>query len=124
MNDKEFEKIIKKLKNSVFCYYNNNPHNKRTEDCVIRAIAVGTGDSWENTARKLTEYMIQHGDMLNTPELYGKYLESIGWVRQKQPVYSNNRKIKVRDFVKKNNCKAIISKCNEIEDTLPTSHLM
>ena len=99
MNEKEFQEVMKKLQSTAFRYYNNNPHNKRTEDCVIRAIAAGTGDSWENTVRKLTEYMIETGYMLNTPELYGKYLKKIGWVKQKQPIHLNKQKMKVKDFV-------------------------
>ena len=63
MDNREYEKVMKKIENSVFRYYNNNPHHKQTEDCVIRAIAAGTGDSWEETARKLTEYMIKTGEM-------------------------------------------------------------
>lgn len=108
MDDKEFEKAIEKIKNSAFRYYNNNPHHKQTEDCVIRAIAAGTGSSWEETARNLTEYMIKTGDMINTPELYGKYLKSIGWVKQKQPVYPNKKKMRVKDFVKQFDGDAVI----------------
>ena len=100
MNDREFQEVMKKLQSTVFRYYNNNPHHKHTEDCVIRAIAAGTGDSWEQVARSLTEYMIKSGDMLNTPELYGKYLKEIGWVKQKQPIYPNKKKMRVGDFVK------------------------
>jgi hypothetical protein len=44
--------------------------------------------------------MIKKGDMLNTPELYGKYLKEIGWVKQKQPIYPNKKKMRVGDFVK------------------------
>ena len=99
MEDKKFQELMKKLESTVFRYYNNNPHHKHTEDCVIRAIAAGTGDSWEDTARKLFEYMIKTGHMLNTPELYGEYLQSIGWVKQKQPMDSNKKKVKVKDFV-------------------------
>jgi hypothetical protein len=93
---------------TVFMYYNNNPHYKRTEDCVIRAIAAGTGDSWEITLRNLTEYMIQTGYMLSTPELYGDYLEKIGWVHNDQPKYKNHKPIKIRDFVRGFNGHAII----------------
>lgn len=108
MEDKKFQELMKKLESTVFRYYNNNPHHKRTEDCVIRAIAAGTGDSWEDTLRNLTEYMVTTGYMINTPELYGKYLKSIGWVKQKQPIYPDKRKMKVKDFVKQFHGTAII----------------
>jgi hypothetical protein len=108
MEDKEFERIMKKLETTVFRYYNNNPHHRHTDDCVIRAIAAGTGDSWEDTVRNLTELMIKTGHMINRYELYGKYLKNIGWVKQKQPVHSNNKKMKVKEFVQQFDGKAII----------------
>lgn len=109
MDDKEFEVIMKKLESTVFRYYNNNPHHKQTEDCVIRAIAAGTGKSWEEVTRELTEYMIETGYMINTPELYGKYLQNIGWIKQKQPSHPNKKKMRVKDFVKQFDGNAVIN---------------
>lgn len=91
----------KKNSKNVFCYYNCNPHNKLTDDCVIRAIAAGTGESWETILKDLTKYMLKDGHMLNTPELYGKYLKDHGWVKQKQPVKSNKQKMRIGEFLKK-----------------------
>lgn len=85
----------------VFRYYNCNPHHKHTDDCVIRAISAGTGDSWEKVLKDLTDYTIKYGYMLNTPELYGKYLNDNGWVKQKQPVKSNGTKVRIKEFLKK-----------------------
>lgn len=101
-------KKTKQLNNSVFRYYNNNPHSRRTEDCVIRAIAAGTGDSWEETLYKLTKHMIKTGYMLSTPDLYGDYLKQIGWEHKKQPKHSNNKEMKIKDFAKKFNGRAVI----------------
>ena len=52
--------------------------------------------------------MIKTGYMLNTPELYGKYLKSIGWVKHKQPMCANKKKMTVKDFVEQHIGKAII----------------
>lgn len=101
------KEMKKKLESSVYRYYNCNPKHKRTEDCVIRAIASATGDSWEDVVKQLTEYMIKTGDVYNTPNLYGKYLKDIGWIKQKQPIYSDGSKMRIRDFVKKFNGHAI-----------------
>lgn len=90
----------KKNETSVFCYYNNNPYFKRTEDCVIRAIAAGTGDSWEKTLKNLVKYMLETGYMLSTPELYGDYLQKIGWIQKAQPKYKNHKTMKIKDFVR------------------------
>lgn len=85
---------------NFFNYYNCNPHHKRTDDCVIRAISAGEGDSWEDTLRNLTEYMLKYGYMLSTPELYGKYLKDKGWIKQKQPLSANGKKMKIKEFLK------------------------
>lgn len=84
---------------SKFRYYNCNPHHKHTDDCVIRAISAATGDSWEKVLKDLTHYTIKYGYMINTPELYGKYLKDTGWVKQKQPVKSNGKKIHINEFL-------------------------
>ena len=100
--------MAKKTELSIFRYYNNNPHSRRTEDCVIRAIASGTGDSWEGALMKLTKHMIKTGYMLNTPSLYGDYLQMIGWKHQDQPKYKNHKEMKIKDFIKKFHGKAVI----------------
>lgn len=83
----------------IYHYYNCNPHRKITDDCVIRAICSSTGESWEKTLRDLTEYCIKVGYMLNTPQCYGKYLEERGYVKQKQPVHKDGKKMRFREFV-------------------------
>ena len=90
-----------KVLSSCFRYYNCNPHHRRTDDCVIRAIAAGTGDSWQTTLNNLTEYMLKYGYMISTPELYGKYLEEHGWKKQKQPLKPDGKKMRICDFIKK-----------------------
>ena len=98
----------KKNETSVFRYYNCNPYSKRTDDCVIRAIASGTGDSWEDTLKNLTQHMLKIGYMLNTPELYGDYLAKIGWVKRERPLHKNNSEMQIKEFVKKFSGHAII----------------
>ena len=85
----------------VFHYYNCNPQKRFTDDCVIRAITSSTGDSWEKTMTCLAEYSIKTGYMLNTPKCYGKYLEDCGYVKQKQPVHKDGKKVRFKEFVQK-----------------------
>lgn len=92
MSKKEFQTKI------TYHYYNCNPYQRRTNDCVIRAICASTGDSWEETLRELTECCIQTGYMLNAPECYGKYLETIGYVKQKQPISKDGKKMRFKEF--------------------------
>ena len=39
------------------------------------------------------------GDMLNTPELYGRYLEDKGWTKNKQPHMVNGKKVRISAFL-------------------------
>lgn len=97
----EISKQLNKINTDVFRYYNCNLHHVRTDDCVIRAIAAGMGYSWERVLKELTKYMLKDGHMLNTPELYGKYLEDNGWVKQKQPTAKGGKKVRFKEFVKR-----------------------
>lgn len=95
------KKKIPQVEVQTYHYYNCNPHNKLTDDCVIRAICSSTGDSWETTLRELTEYSIKTGYFINTPECYGKYLKDKGYVKQKQPIHKDGSKMRFKEFVQK-----------------------
>ena len=114
--EKKIKKIVATQKEgSVFRYYNCNPHNKRTDDCVIRAIAAATGHSWERVLKDLTTCMLKDGHMLNTPELYGKYLKEHGWVKQKQPVKPNGSKFRIKEFLRKfKGCAVMHAGCGHV----------
>jgi len=85
-----------------FHYYNANPHNRKTGDCVIRAISVGTGESWEDTARGLFELGVKHGYTQICDWTIAKYLESKGFIKMKEPRDFNNRKMSFIDFIEAN----------------------
>ena len=44
---------------NTFHFYNANPKNKYTGDCVIRAISTALEQSWEQTIKELTELGIK-----------------------------------------------------------------
>ena len=98
------------MKNKIlqtYHYYNCNPHNRLTDDCVIRAVSASTGDSWDDTIKGLVSCAIKTGYFINTPECYGQYLSDLGYIKQKQPVHKDGTKIKFEEFVKKYNGHAI-----------------
>ena len=43
--------MIRKIprETATFHFHNENPKGRRTGDCVIRAIARASGDSWDDT---------------------------------------------------------------------------
>ena len=91
-------KVIRDTKS--FHFYNANPKNRRTGDCVVRAIATATGQTWDDVLTGLTEMALEHKQMVNSPELYGKYLENLGWTKNKQPRKANGKKYTGAEWVK------------------------
>lgn len=57
---------------------NPNPLGKQTSDCVIRAIAIATEQSWKRTYRELCELGEIEAEMPNTNSLWGLYLKQKG----------------------------------------------
>ena len=88
-------------KNSLFRYYNCNPHHVHTDDCVVRAITAGTGNSWEEVVSNLSEYMLKYGYMMNTPETYSLYLKDNGWIKQSAPIKKKGSNMTVGEFAKR-----------------------
>lgn len=84
----------------TFHFYNANPKNRRTTDCVVRAIATATGQTWDETLVGLTETALEHKQMVSDPACYGKYLESMGWTKNKQPRKPDGKKYTGKEFVK------------------------
>lgn len=85
---------------STFHYYNANPHNRKGDDCVIRAICTALEQSWEQTVRELTELGIKYGYVLNDPSLFPKYLERKGWRKYPQPRKADGTKYTGKEFCK------------------------
>lgn len=75
-----------------FKFYNANPKDRSTGDCVIRAICTATGLSWEQTLRDLTECAIKHSLMTNDTKNYEKYLAELGWVKKPAPRKADNKR--------------------------------
>lgn len=82
----------------TFHFYNANPKNKYTGDCVIRAISTALEQSWEQTIKELTELGIKYGYVYNDTKCYERYLKSKGWVKHKQPRKDDNTKYTGKEF--------------------------
>lgn len=89
-----------RMKNTEYYTYDNvNPKGKICGDCVIRAIALATGQSWEQTVKELTELGLKKGLICNDQNLYPKYLESKGFIQCREPRDINNKKISVKEWM-------------------------
>lgn len=66
----------------MFEYYNPNPCHKRVGDCTIRAISKALDMSWEQTYIELAIYGFMYCDIMNSNNLWGRYLKDKGFKRE------------------------------------------
>ena len=64
---------------------NLNPKGIRACDCVIRAIALATAQTWDKVYMDLCELGLKMKRVPNEKQVYEKYLEQKGWTKHKQP---------------------------------------
>ena len=83
---------------TVFHYYNANPKNKISGDCVIRAISTALEQDYVTTYRELFELSIKTGYIVNDKKNYDKYLKLKGWTKYSQPTKSNGKKFTGKEF--------------------------
>ena len=57
---------------------NPNPLGKQTSDCVVRAIAIATEQSWKRTYRELCELGEIECELPNSNFVWGMYLKDKG----------------------------------------------
>ena len=82
----------------VFQYYNRNPKNRLTSDCVIRAISTGLDIPYNQVVMEMAQMQCDTGYDDASPQLIDKYLKSRGWVKQKQPRKDDNTKYTGKEF--------------------------
>ena len=83
---------------TTFHYYNANPKNKITCDCVARAVCTGLDEPYDKVLKEMFEMQIKTGYEYTDTKCYCKYLESKGWVKMKQPRKSDNTKYTGEEF--------------------------
>lgn len=92
--------MIKKIPQDTeyFRYYNANPKDRRTADCVVRAISVSTGKTWDEVLDGLVEVAHKYKIMVNDVPCFDRYLQSLGYTKMKQPRKSDNTKYTGEEF--------------------------
>lgn len=83
---------------AYFRYYNANPKDRRTADCVVRAIAVSSGKSWDKVLDGLVEVAHKYKIMVNDIPCFDRYLQSLGYTKMKQPRKPDNTKYTGEEF--------------------------
>ena len=85
----------------VFHYFNANPKNRITTDCVVRAICLATQKSYATVVMDLAKLQCETGyDDCDKP-LIDRYLQMHGFLKQKQPKKPNGKKYTGGEFCKK-----------------------
>ena len=69
----------------AFEYFQNNPSGKAVGDCVVRAISVALGESWDKTYIALALHGFLLKDLPNSDSTWGSYLISNGFKRRAIP---------------------------------------
>ena len=83
---------------STFHFYNANPKNKLTTDCVIRAISTAMERPYNEVYEELFRFSLKCGYMLNDNKCYEKYLEAKGWRKNSQPRKDDKTKYTGKEF--------------------------
>lgn len=91
---------IRKIPNdtNVFHFYNANPKNKRTSDCVIRALSLFLDKSWDDVLTDLYKIALKEKTVPTDDICYKKYLKSLGYEMLKQPRKFDNTKYTGKEF--------------------------
>lgn len=84
----------------TYIEYNANPKNKKTDDCVIRAIARATNQSWDTVYAALCEIGAKLKIMPNCKRTYEKYLDSLNFTKHPQPRKPDGTKYTVGEIGK------------------------
>lgn len=83
---------------TTFKYHNANPKGRKTSDCVTRAVCTATQLPYHQVVMELAELQCKIGYDKTDAKLFGKYLESKGFTKHKQPRNDDNTKCTGHDF--------------------------
>ena len=63
----------------MFIEFNPNPRKRIVDDCVIRAICLFSGKTWDEVYTELCEEGRKEGDWANKNFIWFRYLEKLGF---------------------------------------------
>lgn len=82
----------------TFHYYNANPRNRITSDCVFRAIARATEIPYNDVVKGLAELHCLTGYECTDKRTIDSFLKAHGWTKNKQPRKADNTKYTGKEF--------------------------
>lgn len=81
-----------------FMCVNNNPKNKKTSDCVIRALVTALDKDIVTIISDLTNIYMTKGWFLNDPKCYDTYLRQNNYIKCPMPKKYDNTKFTAEEF--------------------------
>jgi len=69
----------------AYIKFQNNPKHKATGDCVVRALSILTGMTWEQAYINVCAQGYKMAEMPSTNSVWGAYLRELGYVREALP---------------------------------------
>lgn len=96
---------------------NVNPKNKKTADCVIRAISTASGKDYWEVVDDLVAMYKKTGYEMTTKQCYEKVLDKYGFSKYSQPRKRDNTKYLVGEIdqvLPRNAKKVVISMANHL----------
>ena len=79
--------------------FNANPKNKKTGDCVVRALAVALNKTWIDTYKELFENTLKTFYSVSSKNNYKNYLQKLNIEMQKMPKKENGKRYTIAEFV-------------------------
>ena len=70
---------------SMYIFTNPNPRGILIGDCAVRAVAIATGQTWDETYRILTQYGYELKNLPNADVVWSEVLKDYGFVRRVIP---------------------------------------
>lgn len=81
-----------------FVAYNANPRQRKTGDCVVRALSLALNKSWETVYRELLEVALETNYSIGSKDTIKIYLERQDIHMEKMPKRADNTRYTVREF--------------------------
>jgi hypothetical protein len=92
------KRTVKYPDTDVFNYYNANPKDYITSDCVYRALALALGKAWREVVMELAETALTTGRSPASVENMDAYLKKHGFVKKPQPKHQSGKKYTGAEF--------------------------
>lgn len=85
----------------VFEYFNANPKNRLTSDCVVRAISTATDRSYYTVVTDLADIQMRTGYDSHSNQAIAKLMDRYGWIKHAQPKKSDGTKFTGAEFARR-----------------------